>query len=539
MRALGFGLGKAAGRNMLAGHPQREERQLNHRQPQTIRQLLQAGGDGDPAVLGMVRAPLSFRQLRREMHGLGQALNGLGLGRNDRVAMALPNGPEMAVSLLAVAAYASAAPLNPAGRRAEFDFQLSDLGAKALLIDSKGSPEAVAAARGLGIAVLELSAKPGQPAACFALNAAQSVAPAPRSGDGPAGPQDIALALHTSGTTARPKIVPLTQANLCASAANIAGTLGLGRADCCLNPMPLFHVHGLMAAVLASLGAGGSVFALPGFDALRFFSQLRQAAPSWYTAVPSMHQAILARAPRNRAIIAQTPLRFIRSSSAPLPPQVLADLEETFGVPVIEAYAMTEAAHQMTSNPLPPGRRKPGSVGRAAGPEVAIMDEQAPKLLGPGRVGEVVVRGANVTPGYEANPQANAEAFADGWFRTGDLGLMDEEGYLRIKGRLKEIINRGGEKISPREVDEALLDHPAIRQAAAFALPHPKLGEEVAAAVVLREGAQASESEIRRFAAMRLAAFKTPRLVLILDALPKGATGKLQRIGLAKQLGLA
>ena len=511
---------------------------MNQRQPQTIWQLLEAGGSGDPAVLGMERPPLPFGALRRQVQSAGAALNALGLGRRDRVAMVLPNGPEMAVAFLAVAAHACAAPLNPAYRRAEFDFCLSDLNAKALIVEPGGSPEAIAAARARRIGILELAAEPSQPAGCFALEAAQRIAPLLAAG-GPAEPQDIALTLHTSGTTAQPKIVPLTQANLCASAGNIARTLHLQAADLCLNPMPLFHVHGLMAAVLASLSAGGALFALPGFDALRFFAQLRQADPSWYSAVPSMHQAILGRAPRNRETIAQSRLRFIRSSSAPLPPQVLAELEETFGVPVIEAYAMTEAAHQMTSNPLPPGRRKPGSVGRAAGPEVAIMDEQAPRLLGAGQAGEVVIRGANVTPGYEGNPQANAQAFADSWFRTGDLGLMDAEGYLSIQGRLKERINRGGEKISPREVDEALLDHPAIRQAASFAMPHPTLGEEVAAAVVLREGTRADEREIRRFASTRLAAFKTPRRVLILEELPKSATGKLQRIGLAKQLGLA
>jgi acyl-CoA synthetase (AMP-forming)/AMP-acid ligase II len=259
--------------------------------------------------------------------------------------------------------------------------------------------------------------------------------------------------------------------------------------------------------------------------------------PSWYTAVPTMHQAILARAERNKEIAARAKLRLIRSSSASLPPQVMQALEETFHCPVIESYGMTEASHQMASNPLPPKARKPGSVGLAAGPEVAIMDD-AGTLVPRGGLGEVVIRGPNVTKGYEANPDANAKAFANGWFRTGDQGTIDDEGYLRLTGRLKELINRGGEKVSPLEVDEILMDHPAVQQAVTFAMPHDKLGEEVACAVVLREGMSASEREIRDFAATRLADFKVPRKVVILAEIPKGATGKLQRIGLAQKLGL-
>jgi acyl-CoA synthetase (AMP-forming)/AMP-acid ligase II len=302
--------------------------------------------------------------------------------------------------------------------------------------------------------------------------------------------------------------------------------------------MPLFHIHGLIAAVLSSLAAGGSVFCTPGFNALRFFQWLGEAKPTWYTAVPTMHQAILARAARNRDALNAAPLRFIRSSSASLPPQVMAELETVFGCPVIESYGMTEAAHQMASNPLPPRARKPGSVGPAAGPEIAVMAEDG-GIMPAGATGEIVIRGPNVTAGYENNPDANRTAFAHGWFHTGDQGTMDDEGYVRVTGRLKEIINRGGEKISPLEVDEILMDHPAIAQVVTFATPHDKLGEEVAAAVVLREGSEANEQAIRDFAASRLADFKVPRRVIILDEIPKGATGKLQRIGLAAKLGLA
>ena len=330
--------------------------------------------------------------------------------------------------------------------------------------------------------------------------------------------------------------MPLTHRNITASAHNIATTLDFSADDRGLNVMPLFHIHGLIAGLLAPLSRGGVVICTPGFNALRFFAQMRQTRPTWVTAVPTMHQTILARAAQNRDAIDETPLRFLRSSSASMPPQVIGRLEAAFGAPLIEAYGMTEAAHQMTSNPLY-GPRKPGAVGVAAGPDVAIMGEDG-ALVKRGEIGEVVIRGDNVFAGYENNEKANAEAFHNGWFRTGDQGALDAEGYLRLTGRLKEIINRGGEKISPREVDEALMDHPAVAQAVCFALPHEKLGEEVAAAVMLRDGAQATEAELRTFAGQKLTAFKVPRKIVFVEEMPKGATGKLQRIGLAEKLGL-
>jgi acyl-CoA synthetase (AMP-forming)/AMP-acid ligase II len=291
------------------------------------------------------------------------------------------------------------------------------------------------------------------------------------------------------------------------------------------------------------LQSGGSIFCTPGFNALRFFSWLEEANATWYTAVPTMHQAILARAERNKEICEAAGLRFVRSSSASLPPPVMEALEATFKCPVIESYGMTEAAHQMASNPLPPAPRKAGSVGIAAGPEIAVAAEAEGTFLAQGEAGEVCISGPNVTPGYEANPDANATSFFEhegrAWFRTGDQGVLDDEGYLRITGRLKEIINRGGEKVSPLEVDDCLMEHPAVQQVVTFAMPHDKLGEEVAAAVVLKEGRSASERELRDFAAEHLADFKVPRKVLIVAEIPKGATGKMQRIGLAEKLGVA
>jgi acyl-CoA synthetase (AMP-forming)/AMP-acid ligase II len=330
----------------------------------------------------------------------------------------------------------------------------------------------------------------------------------------------------------------LTQKNICASAANISASLALNPHDCCLNIMPLFHIHGLIAAVLSTLYAGASVACTPGFNALRFFSWLKEFDPSWYTAVPTMHQAIQSRAARNREIIEASRLRLIRSSSASLPPQVMISMEQSFGVPVIESYGMTEAAHQMASNPLPPGERRPGSVGVAAGPEIAIMDDGG-NLLPVGSVGEIVIRGPNVMDGYQNNAEGNSAAFTNGWFRTGDQGVLDENGYLRLTDRLKEIINRGGEKISPREIDEVILDHPDIAQVVTFSVPHQKLGEDIAAAVVLNDGATLDQKQLQSYVSKRLADFKVPRMIIFVDEIPKGATGKLTRIGLAEKLGLA
>ena len=500
----------------------------------TILDLLARGDAADTAIGAPERPPLAYEDLRQHVRKTIGTLRRLGVGRNDRVAIVLPTGPEMASAFVSVGAGATTAPLNSAYRDEEFEFYLSDLNAKALIVGTADDSPAVAVAERLGVGILRLSSQPTDAAGLFDLNGDAVAEPSP-DGDAEAG--DIALVLHTSGTTSRPKIVPLSHTNVCASARNISATLALKRDDRCLNVMPLFHIHGLMGAVLSSIAAGGSVHCPPGFNALRFFSWLEEIQPTWYTAVPTMHQTLLARAARNREVIEQAKLRFIRSSSASLPSQVMAELEEVFGVPVIESYGMTEAAHQMASNPLPPKARKPGSVGLPAGPEVAILDESG-IIQDQGTVGEVAIRGDNVTAGYEANPEANASAFTDGWFRTGDQGLLDEDGYLSITGRLKEIINRGGEKISPLEVDEILMDHDAVAQAMTFALPHDKLGEEVAAAIVLREGASLTEKELRDFAGQRLAAFKVPRTVIFLDEIPKGPTGKMQRIGLAEKLGL-
>ncbi len=501
----------------------------------TLHDLLKAGDDQAPAIRASGVEPLTYAGFHTLVLRTIARLNAFGIGRGDRVAIVLPNGPEMATAFVAIASAATAAPLNPGYRHDEFDFYMSDINTKALIVEEGSKSPAVAVAAERAIKIIALKPDPAHGAGAFTLSG--DVGHAQPMQAGPAEPDDVALILHTSGTTSRPKIVPLTHRNVSASAENIAAALNLKADDRALNVVPLFHIHGLIAGVLAPLSRGGSIFCTPGFNALKFFHAMDEAAPTWYTAVPTMHQAILSRASHNREIIARHKLRFIRSSSSSLPPQVLTELETTFGAPVVEAYGMTEAAHQMASNPIG-GVRKPGTVGLAAGPDVAIMDVEG-KLLVPGEVGEIVIRGENVTRGYENNPTANTEAFTNGWFRTGDQGTIDADGYITITGRLKEIINRGGEKISPREIDEVLMDHPAVLQAVTFAMPHDKLGEDVAAAVVLREGQQATERELRHYLIARVATFKVPRKILLLPEIPKGATGKLQRIGLAQKLGLA
>lgn len=498
----------------------------------TVGELLAYGKANDPAISAPGRDALTFGSLRELAGSVKTALRGAGIARNDRVAIVLPNGPHMATGFLTVAASAAAAPLNPDYTSEEFEFYLSDLRAKVLLVRDDAASAAVDAAKTLSIPVLKLKARSGGPAGYFDLPTGKEGAPSSF-----AEPDDTALVMHTSGTTSRPKIVPLSHINVCASARNIAASLHLTPQDRCLNIMPLFHIHGLMAAVSASLAAGAHVCCTPGFNAMHMFRWFDEVRPTWYTAVPAMHQAILRRAESNRGIIANMNLKFIRSSSSSLPSEVMSDLEAAFGCPVIEAYGMTEAAHQIASNPLPPRARKPGSVGLPAGPEITIMTRSG-ALLGRGDTGEVAIRGANVTNGYEAGGKANAEAFTGGWFRTGDQGVMDDDGYLRITGRLKEIINRGGEKISPREVDEVLLGHPAVAQAVTFAVPEPRLGESVGAAIVLKDGHDVGKQEIKDYVAERLAKFKVPRTVLFVDEIPKGVTGKPVRIGLHHKLGL-
>jgi acyl-CoA synthetase (AMP-forming)/AMP-acid ligase II len=514
----------------LAGptHPATREdaRRMNHAATplDTVAALLDPDARG-PALVTVSGEALDHAALPAVVGRLAQRLRQAGIGPGDRIAIVLPNGAEMALVLLAAMSVGCAAPLNPKYREDEFRFYLDDLRAAALVTDG-GAPAALAAAPSVTQVIDVVGGD-------LAIELAVAVdAPADRTTTPPTA-DDEALVLHTSGTTSRPKIVPLRQRNLARSARNIATSLQLSAADRSLTVMPLFHIHGIMAGLLAPLAAGGAVVCTPGFDAFKFHRWLDELRPTYYTAVPTMHQMVLARAPEPRP----TSLRFVRSSSASLPRPVLEGLSELFGVPVVEAYGMTEASHQMTCNPLPPGVVKPGSVGVATGIEVTILDA-ANHELRPGERGEVAIRGATVVDGYESNPAANEAAFTAGWFRTGDEGVLDEDGYLFLTGRLKEQINRGGEKISPLEVDEVLLRHPAVAEAVTFAIPHDKLGEEVGAAVVVVDGQTVTEGELQRFLREQLAAFKVPKQIVFVAEVPKGATGKLQRIGLAERLEL-
>jgi amino acid adenylation domain-containing protein len=440
----------------------------------------------------------------------------------------------MATALVAVASTAVCAPLNPEFSLHEWHRYLSELRVTALLIQTTLECNATRAAQDLGIPVIKSTTQQDLPAGLFELAGSLH---RPAAGDSSPSIDDDAFVLTTSGTTSRPKVVPLTHANICQSAHNTALALDLGTQDRLLGILPLFHAHGLISGLMSALASGGSVVCTPGFDADQFFASLKEFAPTWYTAVPTIHQAVLAHAGRNEDTLHPCSLRLIRSASASLPPLVLNQLETVFGVPVIETYGMTEAASQIASNPLPPRPRKLGSVGVAAGPKIAILDDDG-HLLAPGQTGEIALRGSSIMRGYDGDPAANEAAFTNGWLKTGDLGCFDEDGYLFISGRKKEVINRGGQKIAPREIEDVLTAHPDVAEAVTFAVPHPRLGEDVAAAVVLRPNATTTAREIRRFARAHLAAFKIPRYLQIKAEIPKGPTGKVQRSDMAARLGL-
>jgi acyl-CoA synthetase (AMP-forming)/AMP-acid ligase II len=495
----------------------------------TLLDVLTTGEPDAPALLSPDMSPLPFARLREHVVELAERLAAFGVARGERVAIALGNGPAMALSFLAAATCATAAPLNPKYRQDEFAFSFADTRATTLIVPPEGMAAARAAASPAMTVVTASIRSDG------ALDLALERGARAAQPWTPPQPDDVALILHTSGTTSRPKRVPLRQRNLVASARNIVAAYRLTPDDRALCVMPLFHIHGIVATLLAPLASGGSVVLPPGFDAMRFWGWLTAFRPTWFSAVPTMHQMLLARAERQLAAIRAAPLRFIRSSSAPLPPVVLEHLEAAFQAPAIESYGMTEASHQMTTNPLPPLPHYAGSVGYGFGVEVTILDDHGVELPR-GERGEVAVRGPNVFDGYENNPEATAAAFTNGWFRTGDQGRIDEQGYLWLTGRLKELINRGGEKISPLEIDDVLLRHPAVAEAVAFAAPHRTLGEEVYAAVVLRS--EATERELREHCAAFLADFKVPRVIHILSEIPRGATGKVQRLAMAKLLGL-
>ena len=482
------------------------------------------------AIKAPGRLPLTYSRLLAQLETMRKSLNAFGFGRNDRIVTVLDNGPEMAVAFMGLTSCVTAVPLNPAYRADEFRFYVSRLNAKALVVNAQEQTELKEVGHQLGLRVIELVPQPDAEAGVFELHCTGS---RPVKHTAFAQSDDVALILHTSGTTSAPKIVPLTHENICAQAKNNQVSLKLNTTDLCLNIMPLFHSTGLVGVVLASLISGAGVICPPGFYAPKFFDWLEEFQPTWFTAVPSMHQAILARARASKHNVVHSSLRFVRSSSTAMSQQLMSDLEQLFGVPIIESYGMTECG-MIACNPLPPQQRKPRSAGVATSIDVKILDQNNQES-GFNAEGEIIVRGACVVSRYEGDARVNEESFTNGWFKTGDQGFIDDEGYLFITGRLKEMINRGGEKIAPLEVDHALLEHPLVEQAVTFPVKNEWLGEEVAAAVVLN-GGSASETELREFVFSRLAAFKVPRQILIVDEIPKGSFGKLQRSRLAELL---
>ena len=460
---------------------------------------------------------ITYGELREQIQDVAEALAAAGVNRGDRIGIALPNGLPNIVTFLAASFVGTAAPLNPTYKEDEFRFYLEDTNAKVLLLPPEGLDEARAAAA--NIRILSVAMDTDGIVSLRGITERTPVAPP--------NPDDVALILHTSGSTGRPKRVPLSHANLAISAGNVARHYRLSSSDVSLCVMPLFHVHGLVASTLATLSTGGTVVVPTKFSPLSFWQVAKEHGATWYSAVPTIHQLLLARMKKDAPRPAGAEkLRFIRSCSAALPSQVMHDLETAFGAPVLQAYGMTEAAHQMASNPLPPDSRIPGSVGRGTDVQISIMDAEG-NHLPTGTPGEVVIKGPNVVRGYENNPEANKSSFVDGWFRTGDQGVLDENGYLTLTGRLKEMINRGGEKIAPLEIDEVLLGHPKVAEAVAFGVPHTAWGEEVAAAVTLK--GDASEAELLAYCKERLADFKRPKQIHITTAIPRTATGKIQR----------
>ena len=487
----------------------------------TLAHLLNPSSASDDSIIIPGATTLSYAQYAYEIERTAELLAGAGVKPGRPVSIVLVNNLEFMVLFLAVArAGAVAAPLNPAYTVDEFKFFMEDADAQLAIVPPRAHLGRDAANE-LGIPVLEASLDGGSVVLSNGSGALTKTVDAPAPS-----PEDVALFLHTSGTTSRPKGVPLTHANLMKSISNIKNHYVLTPEDTSIIVMPLFHVHGLMGASLSTLNSGGSLVIPERFSASSFWGLQKNYSATWYSAVPTIHQILLMRSDDDNA--PHESFRFIRSCSSALAPAVFEKLEARFGAPVLEAYGMTEASHQMSSSPMPPGKRIPGTVGQATGVEIAIMDMEATgQIQKTGDIGEVVIKGENVMHGYNNNPEANAEAFVDGWFRTGDQGFLDADGYLSLTGRIKELINRGGEKISPLEVDGVLLKHPAVAEAVCFAVPDEKYGEVVHAAVVL--SGETDQAEIRSYCREQLADFKVPDVVYISDVLPRTATGKIQR----------
>lgn len=502
---------------------------------QTLYELLSAQARRDPsadAILALGRPPLDYGALLDQIDGIRTALNDRGVGRGDRIALLGARGPEVAVALLGITSCAVCVPLNSAAPLTELERGLTETAVKALLVPATAAADVKGLALRLGIVLLEYSVEQGAPAGRFHISGGRAAAVAH---GGPAAAGDISFVLRTSGTTSRAKLIPISHRNFVARTQKCMQLCSVSTADRCLNLMPLCYNHGLLCGLVSPLADGCAVICPPAFDAETFFDCMRDFSPTWYTASFTYHQVILEWLQQRPNALAGHRLRFMRSASGPLPAHVRVETEEILAAPLIEAYGTTETG--TVAGNLPFGRRKPGTVGASPDNDVAIMDDDG-SLLAPGIAGEVVVCGTTVFDGYENDPAANQRAFRGEWYRTGDLGVIDADGYIKLLGRLDEVINRGGAKVGPREIDEVLLGHEAVSEAVSFPVPHATLHQEVAAAVVPRSGLQVTGDELRRFLAERLAPFKVPRVILCTTELPKGPTGKVKRADLAAHFGL-
>ncbi len=498
----------------------------------TLTQLTQ-NCPAKPALLADGRLPLSYRDLQAQVNQIATKLRAMGIGPQDLVAITLPNGPEMAVVCLGVMSTAIAVPANPDYREVEYAEMFSRL-KPCLLITLAGIDHpSKSAARASGLQLCELEVVAGAPAGSCILKGMPTTAMHLQAALPSPAVSDVALILQTSGTTSLPKIVPLTHGNLIASATNLQQSLQLDSSDCVLHFLPMFHIGGIVDVLLAPLLAGGSVVCCKSFATPDFFRDLLQFKPTWVQAVPIMIQEILSVKDDYSVALSTHTLKFLRSVSAPLSVSLMQTFEEKFRIPVIEIFGMTETAGVITSNPLPPLVRKPGSVGIPFGCEVNILDD-AGAVLPFTKLGQVSVRGDNVMSGYQNDAEANAQTRIGDALYTGDIGYFDAEGYLYLAGRIKDIINRGGEKLSPLEVDRVLMSHPSLADAACYPVPHQSLGEEVAAIVVMKNDLPFDREALMAFLRERLAYFKIPRSLQAVNVIPRN-NGKLQRAKLADQ----
>ena len=494
-----------------------------------IRSAMHRDREAD-CILAPALQPLSFQGLFDHVWHIEAQLRAAGIGPGDCVASALPCGVDAATAFIALASSCLYAPLNPADDENALELAFAHLSPTAVVLKSGDSTPARAAAERAGIEVIELRSPNGYEAGRFEIvipKAASTRHPLEHE-------QTPGLLMQTSGTTGRPKFVRHTQATLFHAAKFLIRAHQLSPADRCLNMSPLFHSLGLLGSVLIAIVSGGSVVCTPGFDREKFFRWIEDYSPTWFSAVPAIQVAIAELAAKRQDTLRRHPIRFSRSVGANLPEETRRKIEETLHATVVQAYGMSECP-PITVDPLPPALRKPGSVGVLAGPEVEIWDDGGARL-GPNCSGHVVTRGPNITPGYYKDEPANAAAFTKGWFRTGDCGYLDEDGFLFLTGRVREFINRGGEKVSPSEVDGVFSGHPDVAQAVTFAIHDDRLGEEVATAIVPRHAGALTVKQLTRFAATRLAFHKIPRRIYFVAAIPAGRTGKPDRTALQARL---